>query len=293
MLKKISFKRWGQKAISFLSTCSAALVSFFIPYFIFQHWPGGLPFTKLIWRLLNSDFAMAFIGAVAGSATILTIESVRRQEALFADINSALAVLSYLSNTLLNIKYDHTLPLLTDFQMNCREFELRSLDRNRYGVVKVMVLPIKLKNFHRPDISLDISMERIAMAAATKPELVMLLSQTKRMVSEVPKMYDHMNEMIFRFHGIHEEGKAPFYLGLRASSTLVDQSFPDAVFNTFQTVESAIFFVNKSILALQSLGAKTLPPWLRRRVAKSSALPKYAAIMPPDNYLTGWDIHWN
>jgi hypothetical protein len=87
------------------------------------------PIKQPLINFLNSNFSTAFFGAIGGSLTIIFIEWLTRQRQILADINASIGLLANLSNTLLNIKRQHTMPMLLNYQNNESQFHTVSLIR--------------------------------------------------------------------------------------------------------------------------------------------------------------------
>jgi hypothetical protein len=250
------------------------------------------PIKKPLIDLLNSNFSTAFFGAAGGALAIVTLDWFRRQKLVPADINASIGVLASLSNTLLNMKKQHTIPMLQSYQNNVNEFQIAETVRKYSGTKEkpIIELTMYMKRFHCPELHFDLPMDRIFTLTDRVPQIVPIISQTKRSVGEVQNMCAVWNEMVERMKTMSQEEKIPAYFGFRASPDMQDTYFPDTVYNVSKCVDDSLFFIGKSTKALTKLGEKTLPFWLRKKIAKSEVTNKeYKALLPPENHLDGWE----
>jgi len=242
----------------------------------------------------NSNFSTAFFGAIGGSLTIIFIEWIRRQRHTLADINSSIGLLASLSNTLLNMKKQHTEPLRLNYQSNISEFQMVNTIRKYSGSSQepvILNVPMYMKRFYAPNLHFDLPTDRIFTLTDKMPDIVPIISQAKRSVSEVNNICDVWNNLIEDFKDLSQEEKVPRYFGLRSAVDMVDTSFPDTIHNVCNAVDDALFFINLSIKALTKLGNNTLPFWLKNKVAKSEITSKeHKALMPPENHMEGWHV---
>lgn len=252
------------------------------------------PIKQPLIDFLNSNFSTAFFGAIGGSLTIIFIEWLRRQRQILADINASIGLLTSLSNTLLNMKQQHTAPMLANYQNNMNEFQIANTIR-KYAAPPaepvVLNVPMYMKRFHCPELHFDLPTDRIFTLTDRMPDVVPIISQTKRSVGEVENICKIWNDLIEEFKVLPQEEKIPRYFGLRSAPDMVDTYFPDTVHNVSKAVDDALFFINLSIKALTKLGNKTLPFWLRDKIAKSEITSKeHKALMPSDNHMEGWNV---
>lgn len=250
------------------------------------------PVKEPVWKFLNSNFSTAFFGAVGGSLTIILIEWFRRQRQVLADINASIGVLASLSNTLLNMKQQHIVPLATNYQQNVNKLQtmqaLRRINPNPPEPV-VVSFDMYLKRFHCPELHFDIPMDRIFTLTDRVPQIVPIITQTKRSVGEVENICHVWNGMVDMIKNMPEEEKKAFYFGGRSSPDIVDTYFPDTVHNLVLATDDGLFFINRSIQSLTKLGNRTLPFWLRSKIARSEIISQeHKDLMPPENYKEGW-----
>lgn len=250
------------------------------------------PIKKPLADFLNSNFSTAFFGAIGGSLAIFILDWFRRQRLILADINASIGLLASLSNTLLNMKKQHTLPMLQSYQKNVNEFHIADTVRKYSGTKEqtVLEIPMYMKRFHCPELHFDLPMDRIFTLTDRVPQIVPIISQTKRSVGEVQNMCAIWNEQVERMKSLSQEEKIPAYFGFRSSPDMHDTYFPDTVYNVSKCVDDSLFFIGKSINALTKLGEKTLPFWLRKKIAKSEVTNKeYKALLPPEDHIDGWE----
>ena len=113
----------------------------------------------------------------------------------------------------------------------------------------------------------------------------------KRSVGVVQDICQFWNEFIEKFNALPFEEKIPRYFGLLSANDMVDTNFSDTVQNMSKTVDNALFFISLSIKVLTRLGNKTLPFWLKDKIAKSEIISKeHKALMPPDDHIEGWKV---
>ncbi len=251
------------------------------------------PVKKPLWTFLNSNFSTAFFGAVGGSSAIILMEWLRRQRQILADINTSIGVLTSLSNTLLNMKQQHVMPMSTNYQKNVRERNtaqaMRTLSPHPSGP-RVIHLEMLLNRFHCPKLHFDVPMDRIFTLTDRFPQIVLIITQTKRSVGEVENIYRVWNDIVDKVKNMQEEEKVEFYFGGYSSPDFADTYFPDTVKNLVYTVDDGLFFINRSIQSLTKLGQKTLPFWLKPKIARSEIVSQeHKDLMPPDSYKKGWN----
>jgi hypothetical protein len=182
--------------------------------------------------------------------------------------------------------------MLQSYQNNVNEFQIAETVRKYSGTKEkpIIELPMYMKRFHCPELHFDLPMDRIFTLTDRVPQIVPIISQTKRSVGEVQNMCAVWNEMVERMKTMSQEEKIPAYFGFRASPDMQDTYFPDTVYNVSKCVDDSLFFIGKSTKALTKLGEKTLPFWLRKKIAKSEVTNKeYKALLPPENHLDGWE----
>lgn len=250
------------------------------------------PIKQPLKDFLNSNFSTAFFGAAGGALAIFILDWFRRQRLVLADINASIGVLTSLSNTLLNMKKQHTMPMLRSYQNNVNEFQIADTVRKYSGTKEqtVLEIPMYMKRFHCPELHFDLPMDRIFTLTDRVPQIVPIISQTKRSVGEVQNMCAVWNEQVERMKSLSQEEKIPAYFGFRTSPDMQDTYFPDTVHNVSKSVDDSLFFIGKSVNALRKLGEKTLPFWLRKKIAKSEVTNKeYKALLPPEDHLDGWE----
>lgn len=250
------------------------------------------PIKQPLKDFLNSNFSTAFFGAAGGALAIVTLDWFRRQRLMLADINASIGLLTSLSNTLLNMKKQHAMPMLQNYEANLNEFQTAETVRKYSGTKETPILeiPIYLKRFHCPELHFDLPTDRIFTLTDKAPQIVPIISQTKRSIGEVKNMCDVWNDLVETMKAMSQEEKIPAYFGLRASPDMQDTYFPDTVHNVSKSVDDALFFIRKSIDSLTKMGEKTLPFWLRKKIAKSEVTNKeYKALLPPEDHLDGWE----
>lgn len=250
------------------------------------------PIKQPVLNLLNSNFSTAFFGAAGGALAIFIIDWFRRQRLVLADINASIGVLTSLSNTLLNMKKQHTLPMLISYQNNVNEFQIADTVRKYSGTKEQTVLevPMYMKRFHCPELHFDLPMDRIFTLTDRVPQIVPIISQTKRSVGEVQNMCNVWNDLIENMKSLPQEKKLSAYFGFRSGPDIHDTYFPDTVRNVSKSVDDSLFFIGKSVKALTKTGEKTLPFWLKKKIAKSEVTSKeYKNLLPSDEHIEGWD----
>jgi hypothetical protein len=148
-----------------------------------------------------------------------------------------------------------------------------------------------MKHFNCPELHFDLPMDRIFTLTDQMPEVVMIISQAKSSIGEVESICKVWNDLVEEFKPLPQAEKIRIYFGLRSAPDIIDTYFPDTVHNVSKIVDDALFFINLSIKALTKLGNKTLPFWLKDKIAKSEISSKeHKALMPPDNYKEGWHV---
>jgi hypothetical protein len=262
--------------------------------FLLSHPEIFTPIKNPIWNFLNSNFSTAFFGAIGGALTIMLIEWIRRQRQILADINTSIGLLTSLSNTLLNMKQQHTMPMLANYQSNMNEFQTVNVIR-KYAAPSpepvILNIPMYMKRFHCPELHFDLPTDRIFTLTDRVSDVVPIISQAKRSVGEVQSICQIWNDLIEEFKILPQEEKIPRYFGLRSAPDMMDTYFPDTINNVSKAVDDGLFFINLSIKALTKLGNKTLPFWLKDKIARSEITSKeHKALMPSDNHMEGWNV---
>lgn len=250
------------------------------------------PVKEPLWTFLNSNFSTAFWGAIAGSLTIIFIDWLRRQRQILADVNTSIGILASLSNALINMKQQHVMPLVINYQNNLNNFQTIQAIRQYGGAPPepvVVNINMHMKKFHCPELHFDLPMDRLFTMTDRMPSIVPLIAQTKRTIGEVGNMCDIWNEAVESFKDLSEEEKIPTYFGLRAGPDIVDTSYRDTISNVAKVVDDGLFFANLSIKAVTEIGKRTLPFWLKDKIAKSEITRKeHRDLLPPADYLDGW-----
>lgn len=242
---------------------------------------------------LNSNFSTAFFGAVGGSLTIIAIEWFRRQRQVLADINTSIGVLTSLSNTLLNMKQQHVLPLVQNYNTNLNKFQTMQTLKMLIPEPKqpmVFSFEMYMKRFYCPQLHFDVPMERIFTLTDKVPQIVMIITQTKRTIGEVENACSAWNVAVEELKSKQGDDKIGFYFGVGKDNDITDTVFPDTIANLNSVVNDGLFFIKRATDSLIKLGQKTLPPWLRKKIARSEIISKeHRDLMPSDDYKEGWD----
>lgn len=277
--------RWVWNTLWFIA--GGTLVFLAINHSIFD------PIKQPLKDLLNSNFSTAFFGAAGGALTIFILDWANKRRLILADINASIGVLTNLSNTLLNIKKQHALPILQSFQSNVAQYNTYrtvitySGSKESPGVLNV---PMYLKRFHCPQLHFDLPMDRIFTLTDKLPGIVPRITQVKQSIGEVENIIDVWNELVAEMKNVPGDDKVAVYFGLPDSQGATDTYFPDTVQNVSLVVDDALFFIDKAIRSLTKMGKITLPFWLKKKIAKSEIMEEeYKKLMPSPDYKKGWD----
>lgn len=243
--------------------------------------------------LLNSNFSTSFFGAVAGSGVIILIDWYRRKLLFLADINTSIGELSGLSSTLLCIKKQHTLPMVKKYKENVLKYKQASQPVHVSNSEKTIRLhfELHLQKHWTPSLFFDLPTDRIYSMAPGAARIIPIISQTKRTLVEIENIYKIWNQQIDYLNSIKDHKEIiSYYLGISNSSGHFDTNFRDTINALEQVVDDGIFFCELSIKKITEIGRKSLPCWLKKKIAKIEFVdPEYLKLVPSSNYKQGWD----
>ena len=112
-------------------------------------------------------------------------------------------------------------------------------------------------------------------------------------LAEVESAFDAWNKAVEKMKSLSEKERLSFYLGRQNSMEIFDGSFSDTIKNLVWVVDDSLFFINGAIKTLAKAGNRTLPFWLKRKIAKVHIPDKqHAELLPKDDYKEGWHEIW-
>ena len=248
---------------------------------------------ETIWAFLNSNFSTAFLGsisgAVAGSATILLIGWYDQQKKILADINASIGLLTSTLNTLLNIKKQHSWPLLQEHQKNIttyqsgQELKLRGISPSEPITINYFV---NLKQFQCPKLHFELPLERIfSLLSASKEDLISPMMNVKALLYEIENACQVWNQVAVQVLSLPEEDAKKVYLGLNPRPGVNGNFFSDTIKNLDVAIDTGLFFTRLSIQRLRKCGEIELPSWLQNKIIRSEITSEeYKRLMPPENF---------
>ncbi len=238
--------------------------------------------------------ASTLLGAVAGSATILYVEYIRRVKQTLADINTSIAIYGALINTLLNIKRQFVFPLVEHYREEVekkKNFELMKQTCPNPPKQIIVSFDPYMKRYFCPTLFIDAPLERIFSHSHKAAQIAPIVIQTKISAKDFEHTCTLWNEMTDKMQTLSEGDRGRYYFGQRMSSGITDATYSDIVHSLGLYIDDALFFANRSISILKWFAERELPFWLKKRVCKSIIIDKeHKKLMPPDNHLEGWHV---
>lgn len=241
---------------------------------------------------LNSNFSTAFFGAIAGSFSILAVEWYRGHRRVLADVNASIGVLQGLLNTYLNLKRQHSMPILRQYKDDCEKHQA-ILDLERSGVRPNPPLVIRynvdLKKFYSAPIHFDVPLDRIFALTENNPAVVQIVLQAKKSAFEVETACAMWNQLMDQMQTLADDERGQFYFGIRLFNGVKNELFTDTVKILALSVDDALFFTKRAIEEVTKTGRLHLKFGLSKKIAKVEIVDdEHKALMPPDDYKKGW-----
>jgi hypothetical protein len=242
----------------------------------------------LVWKLVNSSFFTTFLGAVAGSLTLILISWNADKRKALADVNAAGAVLAGTLNTLLNLKRQFSKPLVDEFHQNFTKFqEVAALERNQIFPTEPVVITysINLKKYFCPKFVFDIALNRIVSLSSGNVKFIEVLMQSKKSQSELETIISAWNDLADSLKNVPEEKRKSLYFGLRDADGVQNTIYVDTVMSINSAVNDALYFANRALTELEILAKKSTPFWFKKKIFKFEILGKENIdLMPPQNF---------
>ncbi|MCE3234212.1 MAG: hypothetical protein K0Q50_392 [Vampirovibrio sp.] len=121
-------------------------------------------FSNFALKLANSNLASAFFGAILGALTLWSIEWIKEEHALIKDVNTSLAGLKYLSETLLNMKKQIVIPICQAYQNN--------IEQIRKSAGQPVHLNLSTNTYSAPRLSFNFPTNRIFSKVTVVPKII-------------------------------------------------------------------------------------------------------------------------
>ena len=245
---------------------------------------------ETIETFLNGNFSAAFFGAVGASFTVFGISWIANQRKNLAQFNIAISCVASASNSMLNMKNQHSLPLLENFELNAQELKIVETIRKYSGGLQgePLVLNMPLVKFYCPKNQFDFP-DQIFSHVNKDKSIVQLITQTKLSIQSAYDFVEKWNNTVDEFRRVSPENKVPLYMGLRCPDGSHDTSIPDTIRGFNASIDDALFFLRLAENRLYRLSQKVLPFWHRKSVKKSVIEKKYLRLFPSVNHIEGWE----
>lgn len=245
----------------------------------------------------------SLIGAIGGSAgasaVLLLNESRRRQRQSLAEFNAATAILGAHLTILINLKLQFAEPQFQEVR------DLQALidntqqqpPRGRQGGPVRLELDKCVKLIPPYSDEFLVPFETISQHADKDAGILQLLIQSKEAFQNLRHYISQKNEITEEMRRAREDAASPAektevilcYLNRRPVDGSYDDRLPSLSEAVLTTTDDALFFINKTYLALQDLAPKALPKRLHKNIAKVQIKdPQKRAAIPPNDHLPGW-----
>lgn len=237
----------------------------------------------------NSDFLNTFLGAVAGSGTIIFIDRREQQRKVLADVNTSIGVLGSLINTLVNIKKQHIVPMVLNYT------------ENQDKVINMMLkkeppsdnaINLHLHRFYMPHLEFEMPLDRVFTAFTHEyPQLVSILTQTKKTISEANSCFKNWDDLVERMSNMDEAKRLSLYFPYQTQYP--DTIFPDMIKNFQMIIDDGLTFCDISCEALNHISKELLPLRLTNKVATAIIDdPEFKKYMPEAEHKKDWRHSW-
>lgn len=142
---------------------------------------------------------------------------------------------------------------------------------------------MRVDYFSCPKLHFDLPLERIFTLADKYPQFVQVLMQTRTQLQDVEDAYNIWNDLAKNFPQIPENERILLYFGNRTDDGVKSTFFADAIENIYSRVDGALSLTQESIDILSTVANKSLPWWLKKKVAKLEIETEHQSLMPSDN----------
>jgi hypothetical protein len=259
------------------------------------------------WQFLNSNLAIAFIGAFAGAiggalgAQRIAERSRKREERLkeLRYTNAAIMVAHTICNAALSLKKQHVQPMREGFLKAKAHLEAFKAKRDAGEIAKDVEFHVQMdmRTYPAPIVPIE-TLKHIAfqeISAVGRPlALVSVIEQSLIGLTAAIAKRDQLIQS-FASGAIPEQSHANYYFGLPLQGGHVNQEFPDLVEAIYSYVDDLAFFSSLLCSDLMKYGTKVREALVKRSPKQVPHVseadfsgPVKSGLMPPDSQYSDW-----
>ena len=260
------------------------------------------------WQLLNSNFAIAFVGGFAGAiggalgAQRIVEDSRKREERLkeLRYTNAAIMVAHSICNAALALKKQHIQPMREKFIQSKADVEEFSRKRAANLIAPNAAFPthLDMRTFPAPVVPIDTLKHILFQEISAVGRPLALASVIEQSLIGLNGAIAKRDQLIQKFASgdIPEKNHAQFYFGLPLQGGHLNQEYPDLVEAIYSYIDDLAFFSHQLCIDLMKHGAKVRDVLLAKKSSRQVphvsevdfSAPLKTGLMPPESQYRDW-----
>ncbi len=238
-----------------------------------------------VWSFLNSSFATALFGAIAGSGTILFIESLRRQDELLKDANVSIMVLDGVLSTMLSMKKQIILPFKCQYERNLKTITDFREGRLQLSKGEKPVVSTGFSISMPPHVEVDIQFDKLKILAAHSPEIIRAIVYLKNYLADFKNIHANLMDYHAAFKESTPEDVIEFCYFFKVKGASSDSTYKDLVEAMALHADDVLWFSDFAMKEIVRAAKKELPFWLRNKIVTVDVSARYQEFMPPHDHV--------
>lgn len=259
------------------------------------------------WSLLNSDFAIAFLGGLTGAVggalgAQRIVERTRKREELLRELrytNAAIMVSFSVCNAALSLKKQHVKPMREEFidaKAKLQEFKAKR-QAGKVSSTTEFEVKLDMRTYPAPVVPLESLKHMVFQEISVTGRPLALVAVIEQSLIGVTKAIAKRDLMIQKFASgaIPENLRVNFYFGLALPGGHRNEEFADLVEAVYSYVDDIAFFSSQLCVDLMEHGKSVRAALLkksRKQVPKVSEVDftnaRASELMPLSSRYLDW-----